>query len=183
MRRFVCTALAALALTGAPQAEPDCNVTVEQPWAPAPAGFKAEATTLGPSCGKAAVVLILRDDQDFPLWIVTLTTMNLELLGVAEKPEDMRAALAAWIAPYEPEPQTAAALPDWPEDGEAPSSVAGLGFEIDPGLDRLDWQGFRNADAPLYCYSLEMTTRTCVALERVTNAITPIGRLVYPDTE
>jgi hypothetical protein len=139
--------------------------------------------TIGPSCGRAVVVLVVRDGQDVPLWIDTLTTMNLELLGLADTPQQMKEALETWIDPAGSDLTLASSLPAWPEDAAAPSDTGDIVLEIEPGLDRIDWEGMRARNLPLYCYSKDIDCSTCLVLEPVTNAVTRIGLRVYPQSD
>jgi len=184
MKRFVLAAAAFAALAGsAAAAEPNCNVTVEEPWPQAGAGWRIQAMTIGPSCGRAIVVLVIRDDQDVPLWIDTMTTMNLELLGLADTSKDMESALSVWISQEGSDLATGSSLPEWPEGAPAPISTASMVIAVPQGLERVDWEALRERNAPVYCYATETNRSTCVAQAPFVKNVIRIGTRLYPDPD
>ncbi len=178
--RAVLAALLSATVAG-PAAAADCNVTAEAPWTQA--GWRIEAMTIGPSCGRAVVVLVIRDEQDVPLWIDTLTTMNLELLGLADTPQDMKATLASWVDYGGSDLVLASFLPEWAEGADGPARDGEIVLEAEPGLDRIDWEALRSRDAPIYCYFKETGRSTCLVQEPVVKNVVRIGRRIYPDPD
>lgn len=184
MKRFALAAALFATLAGpASAAETDCSVNVEQPWTQAGPGWRIQAMTIGPSCGRAVVLLIIRDEQDVPLWIDTMTTMNLELLGLADTPQDMQGALSTWIGQGGSDLKAASSLPEWPEDATAPVNTGSIVIEVEPGLDQIDWEALRKRDTPVYCYDTGIARSTCVAKEPIIKNVIRIGTRIYPDPD
>jgi hypothetical protein len=184
MNRFAMAAALVAALAGsASAAGTDCNVNVEEPWTQAGAGWRVQAMTNGPSCGRAIVVLVIRDEQDVPLWTDTMTTMNLELLGLADTPRDMKNALSTWIGQGGSDLKTASSLPEWPEGEPSPVNTGAIVIEAEPSLDQIDWEALRKQDTPLYCYDTGIARSTCVAKEPIIKNVIRIGTRIYPDPD
>lgn len=141
----------------------NCAARVSTPWRPlSGVEFIVIAQSDGPDCHRAAVTLSIRDGAGGLLWTESRAAEHVMTLAGLNTSEEMRSALAEWIAPEgNTTMATTSALPVWPEGADAPQSGE-FPFYPEPDFDRDAYEALREANTPLYCFVQGMESMACL---------------------
>lgn len=142
------------AATPAPEAPPagpatsaaasGCAASAELAW---PAELTASAVTTGPSCDKAAVLLVVRSADQDPLLVWSAPTSDVFSLYDRTDAAAMTAGLKEWIDQSSNNMPSSSALPEWKTGAEAPGDPASeFPFHVAEWLDRETYEALRGED-------------------------------------
>jgi hypothetical protein len=172
--------LAALALIPMAQAQPSaprCNVFVSTLWANGPTPkLKVEAISDGPSCAKAVITFVVRDNTGKVLHNQSFISEFVATTSEARTPTQMRAALRNWIG-IQGGLVTNASLPNWLAGATAPEGRE-FGFTPDESITRADYLTIRNGRAPILCYVQGIESLNCLVWRN--NGLEPFGVQAFP---
>lgn len=183
MRVVMIVAAAALVLACTPagvaqNVASGCDARAAQIWnAAEDTALSVEAASFGPDCNRAVATLVIRDRAGTPLYADTHLAGHVMTLAGAADHAAMQTALAEWIASSNATMATTAALPDWPENAEAPVSGE-FPFYPDEGVDHASYNALRAQSAPLFCYVQGMESQRCVAFKD--GVISSVGVQTFP---
>lgn len=144
----------------------NCNAQVEKGWVVDPQHiYKADATTMGPSCDKAIVVLAVRASDGTPL--IAWSSRVADVFGLYDVADvnTMKPALEAWIDQAETPFKTTAEIPEWAAGRDAPGPAGEeFPFHVDSGLDREAWENLRKEKAPVFAFAQGRESQAVYAL-------------------
>jgi hypothetical protein len=141
-------------------------------------GFNVEASTRGPDCARAAVMLVFRASGSGEIArMETHRAMDLMTLASVDDAAAMETALGEWIDQSSPDFATTADLPEWPANAEAPVSGE-FPFYPAEGTTREAYDVIRARAAPLFCYVQGMESINCLAL--VDGDLDSVGVQTFP---
>jgi hypothetical protein len=144
----------------------NCNAQIEKAWLIDPQHiYKADASTIGPSCSKAIVVLAVRASDGTPLIAWSSKVEDVFGLHDVEDVNTMKPALEAWIDQAETPFKTTAEMPEWAAGRDAPGA-AGEEFPFHPesGIDREGWENLRKEKAPVFAFAQGRESQAIYAL-------------------
>jgi hypothetical protein len=118
----------------APAMASGCAAAAELAW---PAELVASAVTTGPSCDKAAVLLVVRNAELEPLLVWSSPTSDVFSLYDRPDAAAMSAGLKEWLDQASNNMPSSSALPEWKAGAEAPGDPASeFPFHVAEWLDR-----------------------------------------------
>lgn len=133
----------------------NCNAQTEKAWLIDPQHiYKADASTLGPSCDKAVVILSVRASDGTPLLAWASKVSDVFGLYDVTDVNTMKPALDSWIDQAETPFKTTAEMPEWAAGRDAPGA-AGEEFPFHPEswLDRDAWEAMRKEKLPVFAFA------------------------------
>jgi hypothetical protein len=133
----------------------NCNAQAEKAWLVDPQHiYKADASTMGPSCDKAIVVLAVRASDGTPLIAWSSKVADVFGLYDVEDVNTMKPALEAWIDQAETPFKTSAEMPEWAAGRDAPGAAGEeFPFHIENWVDREAWESIRKEKAPVFAFA------------------------------
>lgn len=122
----------------------------------------------GPSCGQAALVLVVRNSAGDPLWTYASTYRLLtagDAVPLESAPEitaeDVQSFLDAWA---DVTLMNTSRLPEWRADAATLSESAET-FAYDTPYDREAYEMLRTRDLPMLCYAAGAESSQCVIID------------------
>lgn len=127
-----------------------CAASAELAW---PAELTASAVTTGPSCDKAAVLLVVRNDEQDPLLVWASPTSDVFSLYDRTDPAAMTAGLKEWIDQASNNMPSSSALPEWKTGMEGPGDPGSeFPFHVSEWLDRDTYEALRSEDLVTFMF-------------------------------
>lgn len=146
-----------------------CAITAQSNWTPGRAHLSIEATLHGPTCGKAAALIVIRDAQGLALYADgTVLLGNTLAFNPNADDETMTRDLAAWLTNQGPG-ATAETLPAWAPDAPAPAAI------FLPTVGRETYEAARTAKWPLFCYPTGPEIAACVGYDAPHGVVQKLG--------
>jgi hypothetical protein len=144
----------------------NCNAQSEKAWVVDPQHiYKADATTMGPSCDKAVVVLAVRASDGTPLIAWSSKVSDVFGLHDVEDVNTMKPALDSWIDQAETPFKTTAEMPEWAAGRDAPGPAGEeFPFHVDNAFDREAWEALRKEKAPVFTFAQGLESEAVYAL-------------------
>ena len=134
----------------APTAASGCAASAELAW---PAELTASAVTTGPSCEKAAVLLVVRNAELEPLLVWSSPTSDVFSLYDRPDAAAMSAGLKEWLDQASNNMPSSSALPEWKAGAEAPGDPASeFPFHVAEWLDRETYEALRVEDLVTFMF-------------------------------
>jgi len=159
------------------QAAASCSASAAVPWMPLKGrAYPAEAFSNGPSCGLAAVTLVVRAPDGTALWVDAAPAAQLMTFVEVRTREQMARALSEWLSQAHSF-KTSAELPAWRNGEPAPKSGE-FAFIPEAGMDRASYEKTRAEKLPLFCYVQGMESLSCIALKD--GQMTKVGVQTFP---
>ena len=161
-----------------PEALHGCQASATGAWRASPqATYQVEGSSAGPDCAHAVATIAVRDSSGKVLWSDAAASENLMTLAQAHDLSAMQHALAEWIDSNNHTIATSSALPDWPQDADAPRSGE-FPFYPEHDLNRDAYLALRTANVPVFCYVQGMESEACIALQN--GEMSKIGVQTFP---
>jgi hypothetical protein len=155
-----------------------CNASAAATWQPLKGRpYRLEAFSQGPSCARAAVVLVIRAPDGRVVWTHAAAAEHLMVFVEVKTRAQMARALREWLSQSHTFRSTAD-LPEWKKGAEQPASGE-FPFYVEPGIDRDMYEGIRAAKQPVFCYVQGMESMACVVLDK-DGQITKVGVQSFP---
>ncbi len=169
--------------TETPDAKGGCDVKFETPWTAKTGGptdnrsFAIEASTFGPRCESAAVLLVIRGLDAYPVY--TWSGVTAQVFGLADAHEAgaMKTALKAWTDQASTQYATTGDLPVW-EETSGQSKQTDFPFMPGDGMNREAWDELRKGKHDVFCFPQGMESLQCLALRE--SQLEPIGLQLFP---
>jgi hypothetical protein len=181
LRRFVLAALTVLGATSlhqpataTSQASPNissrCTAYTSGPWVPRPGTrsaivtFKVEAFSDGPTCEKAVIVYVVRNQNGQVLFEQSHQSQFVLTTAGARTRAQMAVALREWVG-SNPTQGFYDNLPDWKAGAQSPEPKE-FGFTPDTNISRADYIRIKSSRPPVRCYVQGMESLNCLVLEQ-----------------
>jgi hypothetical protein len=127
-----------------------CAASAELAW---PAELTASAVTTGPTCEKAAVLLVVRNDEQDPLLVWSSPTSDVFSLYDRADAAAMTAGLKEWLDQSSNSMPSSSKLPEWKTGAEAPGDPASeFPFHVSEWLDRDTYEALRAEDLVTFMF-------------------------------
>ena len=176
MKKIAFTFLTVAALSSLSQlAVAGCDVSVSRKWAvERKASYTISASSLGPNCVQAAVVLIVRDGKGEVKYSFAGAAKDIGTFGnLAEAPvtdvKKMRVALAQWLdAGLSSNMNKLSNFPDWKTGADGPASdpPSEFPFTVSSDVDRNSYIDWRKQNLPVFCFVQGMESARCIVLTK-----------------
>jgi hypothetical protein len=127
-----------------------CAASLQLSW---PSDLTADATVTGPSCEKAAVLLVVRDKAQNPALVWASQTAY--VFGLYDKTDaaSMKDGLREWLDQGPGPVETSSTLPAWKAGAEGPGDpTAEFPFHAEEWVDREYYEDTRNANLPTFAF-------------------------------
>lgn len=127
-----------------------CSASAELAW---PAELTASAIATGPSCEKAAVLLVVRNDEKDPLLVWSSPTSD--VFGLYDRTDSaaMTAGLKEWIDQASNNMPSSSKLPEWKAGAESPGDAASeFPFHVEEWMDRDTYEAIRKEDLVTFMF-------------------------------
>lgn len=146
-----------------------CNDRASLPWKAGNQTLTLEAISNGPECGKAIVVLVVRNANGEPLWTFVSRAADVAMFAPdhTANGKNMTGALKKWLAVgLNSNRKDMGTLPDWKQgaDGPAEDPPSEFSFTVSANLDHKTYVGWRKAKRPLFCFVQGMESENCITV-------------------
>ncbi len=137
-------------VSAAPTASPACAASADLAW---PAELTASAIVTGPSCEKAAVLLVVRNDDQDPLLVWSSPTSDVFGLDDKSDAAGMTTGLKEWLNQASNNMPSSSKLPEWKAGAEAPGEPASeFPFHVEEWMDRETYEAIRMEDLVTFMF-------------------------------
>lgn len=127
-----------------------CAASVHVAW---PSDLTADATVSGPTCDKAAVMLVVRDKAQAPVLVWASPTAHVFGLYDRTSADDMQAGLKEWLDQGTGEAELSSSLPEWRGGADGPGDPASeFPFHAEQWVDRQYYEDTRKANLPTFSF-------------------------------
>jgi hypothetical protein len=136
--------------TATAPASAGCSASAELAW---PAELTASAITTGPSCEKAAVLLVVRNDEQDPLLVWSSPTSDVFSLYDRTNAAGMTAGLKEWLDQASNNMPSSSKLPEWKAGAESPGDAGSeFPFHVEEWMDRETYEAIRKEDLVTFMF-------------------------------
>lgn len=154
-----------------------CTVSVSSEWTRGPTPkLRIEAFSDGPTCTKAIVVHVIRDNAGRVLYQQAYESQFIATLQEARTNAQMRVALREWTDTTGPNFPNAT-LPNWQTGADQPDSRE-FGFMPHEDITRVDYLAIRSGRAPIICHVQGIESLNCLVWRN--NTLQPFGIQQFP---
>jgi hypothetical protein len=171
-----------------PMAFADCSATVSRKWnISKKTNFLVEASSLGPDCKRAVVVIVVRDGEGEAKYSLSMAAKdNAVFSNLADTRvtgiNDMRTSLATWLdAGLSSNKNRLSKFLEWKAgtDGPAETPPAEFPFTVSSEISRATYEAWRKQNVPVYCFVQGMESMRCVVLTKE-GTINEVGIQSFP---